>query len=126
MEGLSAEGWMASGLRCAVSAHQPSTRAFPAISCAKPTPCAAPPHGLGLPYGRNAGDFAPPRIENAALMARIDTPNRIRGTQDIFGEDERRFTRVADVFDRVRSEEHTSELQSLMRNSYAAYRVKQK
>src|SRR3546814_6056934 len=32
----------------------------------------------------------------------IDTPNRIRGTQDIFGEDERRFTRVADVFDRVR------------------------
>src|SRR3546814_3313368 len=35
-------------------------------------------------------------------MARIDTPNRIRGTQDIFGEDERRFTRVADVFDRVR------------------------
>ncbi|RIA44660.1 histidyl-tRNA synthetase [Hephaestia caeni] len=35
-------------------------------------------------------------------MARIDTPNRIRGTQDIFGEDERRFARVADVFDRVR------------------------
>jgi histidyl-tRNA synthetase len=35
-------------------------------------------------------------------MARIDTPNRIRGTQDIFGDDERRFARVLDVFDRVR------------------------
>src|SRR3546814_18426243 len=101
MEGLSAEGWMAAGLRCAVSAHQPSTRAFPAISCAKPTPCAAPPHGLGLPYGRNAGDFAPPRIENAELMARIDPPNRIRGTQDIFGEKQRSFTRVAAGFGRA-------------------------
>lgn len=35
-------------------------------------------------------------------MARIDTPNRIRGTQDIFGDDERRFARVLDAFDRVR------------------------
>ncbi|MCM8730926.1 histidine--tRNA ligase [Hephaestia sp. GCM10023244] len=35
-------------------------------------------------------------------MARIDTPNRIRGTQDIFGEDERRFARVVEAFDRVR------------------------
>src|SRR3546814_17210566 len=102
MVGLSAEGWMASGCRCALPAHRPATRAFPAISRSKPTSCAAPPHGLGLPYGRNTGDFAPPRIENAALMARIDTPNRIRGTQDIFGEDARRFTRLADVFDRCR------------------------
>ncbi|HEU4959421.1 MAG TPA: histidine--tRNA ligase [Sphingomonas sp.] len=35
-------------------------------------------------------------------MARIDTPHRIRGTQDIFGEDERRFARVLEAFDRVR------------------------
>jgi len=35
-------------------------------------------------------------------MARTETPNRIRGTQDIFGEDERRFARVLDAFDRVR------------------------
>lgn len=35
-------------------------------------------------------------------MARIDTPNRIRGTQDIFGEDERRFARVLEAFDRIR------------------------
>ncbi|MGN6375067.1 MAG: histidine--tRNA ligase [Sphingomonas sp.] len=35
-------------------------------------------------------------------MARIDTPNRIRGTQDIFGEDERRFARVIEAFERVR------------------------
>ncbi len=35
-------------------------------------------------------------------MARIETPHRIRGTQDIFGEDERRFARVAQAFDHVR------------------------
>src|SRR3546814_15193212 len=102
MEGLSAEGWMASGLRCAVSAHQPSTRAFPAISCAKPTPCAAPPHGLGLPYGRTAGDFAPPRIDHAAPMARTAPPTRIRGTQDLFGEYQLRFPLAPHAFDRVR------------------------
>lgn len=35
-------------------------------------------------------------------MARIETPKRIRGTQDIFGDDQRRFTRVVEAFDRVR------------------------
>lgn len=35
-------------------------------------------------------------------MARIETPNRIRGTQDIFGDDQRRFSTVLDTFDRVR------------------------
>ncbi|MGP7795857.1 histidine--tRNA ligase [Sphingomonas sp. CLY1604] len=35
-------------------------------------------------------------------MARIETPRRVRGTQDIFGEDQRRFTQVLDTFDRVR------------------------
>ena len=35
-------------------------------------------------------------------MSRIATPNRIRGTQDIFGDDQRRFARVVEAFDRVR------------------------
>ena len=35
-------------------------------------------------------------------MARIETPKRIRGTQDIFGDEQRRFAHVLDVFDRVR------------------------
>ncbi|HWK35901.1 histidine--tRNA ligase [Sphingomonas sp.] len=35
-------------------------------------------------------------------MARVTTPNRIRGTQDIFGEEQRRFAHVLDTFDRVR------------------------
>ncbi|MBB5712257.1 histidine--tRNA ligase [Sphingomonas xinjiangensis] len=35
-------------------------------------------------------------------MARIETPKRIRGTQDIFGEEQRRFATVMDAFDRVR------------------------
>ncbi|MFW2850641.1 histidine--tRNA ligase [Sphingomonas sp. TX0543] len=35
-------------------------------------------------------------------MARIQTPNRVRGTQDIFGAEQRRFAHVLDKFDRVR------------------------
>ncbi|GAA0734807.1 histidine--tRNA ligase [Sphingomonas japonica] len=35
-------------------------------------------------------------------MARIETPGRVRGTQDIFGDDQRRFQHVVDTFDRVR------------------------
>jgi histidyl-tRNA synthetase len=35
-------------------------------------------------------------------MARIQTPQRIRGTQDIFGEDQRRFAAVLEKFDQVR------------------------
>ena len=35
-------------------------------------------------------------------MARIETPRRVRGTQDIFGEDQRRFAHVLDTFERVR------------------------
>ncbi|MDB5709842.1 MAG: histidine--tRNA ligase [Sphingomonas bacterium] len=35
-------------------------------------------------------------------MARIETPRRIRGTQDIFGEEQRRFARVLEAFEYVR------------------------
>ncbi|WP_294189999.1 histidine--tRNA ligase [uncultured Sphingomonas sp.] len=35
-------------------------------------------------------------------MARIQTPNRVRGTQDIFRDEERRFAHVQSTFDRVR------------------------
>src|SRR3954469_19897558 len=35
-------------------------------------------------------------------MARIETPRRVRGTQDIFGEEQRRFAHVVDTFERVR------------------------
>ncbi|KQT35155.1 histidine--tRNA ligase [Sphingomonas sp. Leaf412] len=35
-------------------------------------------------------------------MARIQTPQRVRGTQDIFRENQRRFAHVLDTFDRVR------------------------
>ena len=35
-------------------------------------------------------------------MARIETPKRIRGTQDIFGDEQRRFAAVLDTFERVR------------------------
>ena len=35
-------------------------------------------------------------------MARIETPRRVRGTQDIFGEEQRRFARVLEAFEHVR------------------------
>jgi histidyl-tRNA synthetase len=35
-------------------------------------------------------------------MARIETPPPIRGTQDIFGDEQRRFARVLEAFDHVR------------------------
>jgi len=35
-------------------------------------------------------------------MARIETPKRIRGTQDIFGDEQRRFARVLEAFEYVR------------------------
>ena len=35
-------------------------------------------------------------------MARIETPRRVRGTQDIFGDDQRRFAYVLATFERVR------------------------
>ncbi|WP_271299748.1 histidine--tRNA ligase [Sphingomonas sp. CV7422] len=35
-------------------------------------------------------------------MARIETPRRVRGTQDIFGDEQRRFAQVLDTFERVR------------------------
>ena len=35
-------------------------------------------------------------------MARIETPKRVRGTQDIFGEEQRRFARVVEAFEHMR------------------------
>lgn len=35
-------------------------------------------------------------------MARNETPRRVRGTQDIFGDDQRRFATVIETFERVR------------------------
>jgi histidyl-tRNA synthetase len=35
-------------------------------------------------------------------MARIETPNRVRGTQDILGDEQRRFGRVLEAFERLR------------------------
>ena len=34
-------------------------------------------------------------------MARIETPKRVRGTQDIFGDEQRRFAQVLGTFEHV-------------------------
>ena len=38
----------------------------------------------------------------ARIETRMQTPGRIRGTQDIFGDEQRRFAHVLDTFDHVR------------------------
>src|SRR3546814_1724138 len=77
----------------------------------------------GLIQGRNLERFAPARFEINAVRWRIDDTNLGRrhlvDTSMIFepkGSDELKF----------RSEEHTSELQSLMRISYAVFCLKKK
>src|SRR3546814_4076542 len=61
--------------------------------------------------------------------AHLDDPRRqeLRGVADFEarGEDRRRATAIA-ISDDARSEEHTSELQSLMRISYAVFCLKKK
>jgi histidyl-tRNA synthetase len=44
----------------------------------------------------------PVLLYDAAPMSRTDTPQRIRGTQDLFGEDARRHRKVVETFERVR------------------------
>jgi hypothetical protein len=51
---------------------------------------------------KGSGANSAERPRNPREMARIETPKRIRGTQDIFGDEQRRFAHVLDTFDRVR------------------------
>src|SRR3546814_1282264 len=65
-------------------------------------------------------------IDNLALLARLDAPNAPTCVLDVW-EAEPAVPRA--LFDKVwlgRSEEHTSELQSLMRISYAVFCLKKK
>ena len=41
-------------------------------------------------------------LAKALSMAKIQTPQPVRGTQDIFGEDQERFQHVVETFERVR------------------------
>ncbi|SEN71563.1 histidyl-tRNA synthetase [Sphingomonas gellani] len=43
------------------------------------------------------------RNETSARTARVQTPNRVRGTQDIIGDEQRRFAHVLSTFERVRA-----------------------
>jgi histidyl-tRNA synthetase len=50
--------------------------------------------------GKKASVFSPAR--NASKRARMETPQAIRGTQDIFGAEAEAFARVVEAFERVR------------------------
>jgi histidyl-tRNA synthetase len=50
--------------------------------------------------GKEAAVFSPAR--NGAKRARMETPQAIRGTQDIFGAEAEAFARVVETFERVR------------------------
>src|SRR3546814_7634128 len=74
-----------------------------------------------------AGPIAPrqhPGVDDAAQRRAIRGPPHVIG--DVVAEDVR-LKRIAERCDKVvRSEEHTSELQSLMRISYAVFCLKKK
>src|SRR3546814_8369285 len=70
-----------------------------------------------------ASYILPPRIDRRALLA----PSWYRYTTEAFNFDARFEAKIADGWTGiVRSEEHTSELQSLMRISYAVFCLKKK
>src|SRR3546814_1615433 len=86
--------------------HRSSQRA--AISTAKRLPARRPSgHGYGPRASRHRADDIPPASQDTGLSKR----RRSTGTAPLEGE---------------RSEEHTSELQSLMRISYAVFCLKKK
>src|SRR3546814_3550335 len=80
--------------------------------------------GRGDDEDRRGGDVERMR----AVAAGADDVDQVRLVRDRDGQRElaQHFRRTGDLVDRLRSEEHTSELQSLMRISYAVFCWKQK
>src|SRR3546814_5466305 len=78
-----------------------------------------PALGDDLPLALDDGDLV---LLHQSFDARIELPGDLARAVDHLGQIERR------LFDRqaIRSEEHTSELQSLMRISYAVFCLKKK
>src|SRR3546814_9939915 len=71
--------------------------------------------------------IAPRRDERKAIVARRKVVDGAAGVGDALARDHaRRIGRDAVVAEHRRSEEHTSELQSLMRISYAVFCLKKK
>src|SRR3546814_1291878 len=80
----------------------------------------------------NMAPKAPPGI-SASTASTISSPPRPRNTSEKTDAPSRMTKTMAEIFtvdcitsDRMRSEEHTSELQSLMRISYAVFCLKKK
>src|SRR3546814_8855076 len=86
----------------------------------------APPHGVGgYPHGVDV-DFPDARFAGVLGSRGQDASpvNCSRGRPDLPDETGNHIQYIVDVF--LRSEEHTSELQSLMRISYAVFCLKKK
>src|SRR3546814_9376629 len=92
------------------------------------------PPGHGNPHRRGLAHAKGARRQRMLGLARPDAPGeraeRPLGAGVAVGTDERRARQDDGLFGRYhmadRSEEHTSELQSLMRTSYAAFCLKKK
>src|SRR3546814_1986678 len=72
---------------------------------------------------RAARRFLPAAVEERLQRHAVANPERADalGAVDLVARDRDQITGVGDRHAAVRSEEHTSELQSLMRNSYAVF-----
>src|SRR3546814_5477414 len=85
--------------------------------------------GFGLPAVHlntafTALDWNPLRVMNTSFMTAAALPQGIQALRGWIGIDQ--YDEENLVGQRMRSEEHTSELQSLMRISYAVFRLKKK
>src|SRR3546814_8412678 len=76
----------------------------------------------GAPKPDHEGNSVAPR-RPAQIMAPVDSPSGIEGKSGHREHEAEQQNRAADP---IRSEEHTSELQSLMRISYAVFCLKKK
>src|SRR3546814_3890166 len=79
-------------------------------------------------FGRTEANVraAEARREQALAEYRATVRTSFREVADALGAQQTTGERLAAETDQVRSEEHTSELQSLMRNSYAVFCLKKK
>ena len=76
-------------------------RFYPALMVAMLTVSSPPPNSTSV--ADHMSYSTPPKLAlGPNAMAKIQTPQPVRGTQDMFGETEERFAHVVATFERVR------------------------
>src|SRR3546814_6797850 len=103
-------------------------RRFPLCLSAQPVAARRFPGAIDRPAEPRLAGRPPRHADGSRALRRVKKRAKWRGMREMAGSRLRHaaWQRGAQGRDRPRSEEHTSELQSLMRNSYAVFRLKTK